>query len=188
MQAEGGGSAPSSDLGCAEVENSLWCPPRALLLRLTANRRGCHAWVVAEAPPAARRRRRKLCFGELHSAGEGPEGLARVVVNLTITKRDKGTVPGIAADPDWLPSCGDSLRMRFTSHRSIFAPYQEEAACGVHALSFIVPPDAPSYRRARRAGCTAGAGSQPRAHCKPCKPRCQRAAGRRAAPRPLPLV
>lgn len=37
------------------------------------------------------------------------------------------------------------MRIRFRSLRSLFAPYQEEVECGVHELSFIVPPDASEY-------------------------------------------
>lgn len=38
------------------------------------------------------------------------------------------------------------MRLRFRSLRSIFAPYQEELACGVHELSFTVPPDSSEYQ------------------------------------------
>ncbi len=112
--------------------------------------------------------------------GPAPEGLTWAVMTLTVTVRDAN-----ASDDDpFRPACGDALRIRFTSHRALFAPRrarcrggarprrraaapnrraprscsrclppgpwpprrQREAACGVHALRFIVPPDAPAYR------------------------------------------
>ena len=46
---------------------------------------------------------------------------------------------------DLAPACGDALRIRFVSTRSLFAPAQRETECGVHLLTFTLPPDAPLY-------------------------------------------
>jgi hypothetical protein len=131
---------------------------------------------LARQPADARRRReRRLCFGELVEDGEAPEGLRWAAVNLSVSVRNASDA---ADERAFRPACGDALRIRFTSHRALFAPgrhalacacrvprttssgadartcplaralptrSQREAACGVHALRFIVPPDAAAY-------------------------------------------
>ena len=91
-----------------------------------------------------------MCFGELRIVSTGDDGLMEVEVNVTVTVREKDNAAPRAEKPSEKPSegkraCGDALRVRFLSTRSIFAPTQREAECGLHTLSFILPPDAPQY-------------------------------------------
>lgn len=82
---------------------------------------------------------RQVCFGDVVEVERGSDGIVEVAMNATVTW--KGTVP----DAEWQNACGDALRIRFLSTRSIFAPRQEEVECGVKTLSFIMPPDATEY-------------------------------------------
>jgi hypothetical protein len=83
-----------------------------------------------------RRRERRLCFGPVVEDGEAPGGTVWAVMNLSVGVRHTGAnADGPPATTDFAPTCGDALRIRFSSRRALFAPRCENGAAPARAVT-----------------------------------------------------